>query len=310
MKNDPGTMIRELTSTIRTVVDDLLTDLAETENARQAAVSLERSTAADLVMCREQLAQETERAESYRLDVAALRDALDAPDDADVNQLIDVVHAITELAEKAEYAAQQLPTPDATNPAHLAFIDAGIEALVQDWADGSLPQAVGRVQQAIRAEGARLEAAQQQADAEKSLIEKAAKVIAFAAERNDLGVTESEMWETYLASESRCKYLDYARALHAASLLEGGAEQDDVEEESRRGISNGHLLAMDHERRTEVIASLSPEVRRELANIASLGASRLISQGLVDNDWRTASRLASARELVELTAGLLQGGES
>lgn len=189
-----------------------------------------RTLESDLVMCREQLAQETERAESYRLDVAALRDALDAPDDADVNQLIDVVHAITELAEKAEYAAQQLPTPDATNPAHLAFIDAGIEALVQDWADGSLPQAVGRVQQAIRAEGARLEAAQQQADAEKSLIEKAAKVIAFAAERNDLGVTESEMWETYLASESRCKYLDYARALHAASLLEGGDEKADADE--------------------------------------------------------------------------------
>lgn len=72
-----------------------------------------RTLEADLVMCREQLAQETERAESYRLDVAAIRGALDAPDDADVNQLIDVVHAITELAEKAEYVAQQLPTPDA-----------------------------------------------------------------------------------------------------------------------------------------------------------------------------------------------------
>ena len=87
-----------------------------------------RTLEADLVMCREQLAQETERAdtaeqtadnlrgraiadevrinnliverdewyeraESYRLDVAAIRDALDAPEDADINQLIDVVHA-------------------------------------------------------------------------------------------------------------------------------------------------------------------------------------------------------------------------
>lgn len=52
-----------------------------------------RTLEADLVMCREQLAQETEHAESYRLDVAAIRDALDAPEDADINQLIDVVHA-------------------------------------------------------------------------------------------------------------------------------------------------------------------------------------------------------------------------
>ena len=117
-----------------------------------------------------------------------------------------------------------LPTPDATSPAQLRFVAAVIDELdgvVGLQADEWGPQNLRAMAHHIE----RLEAAQQQADAEKSLIEKAAKVIAFAAERNDLGVTESEMWETYLASESRCKYLDYARALHAASLLQGGDEK-------------------------------------------------------------------------------------
>lgn len=65
----------------------------------------------------------------------------------------------------------------------------------------------------------------QQADAEEELIEKAARTLAFAAERNDDGVTESEMWETYLIRESRRKYLDHARALHRAGLLQGGDEK-------------------------------------------------------------------------------------
>lgn len=219
MKNDPGTMIRELTSTIRTVVDDLLTDLAETENARQAAVSLERSTAADLVMCREQLAQETERAESYRLDVAALRDALDAPDDADVNQLIDVVHAITELAEKAEYAAQQLPTPDATNPAHLRWAARMIDA------HREMPRGTVSTPAAEMLHTAdHLEAAQQQADADEELIEKAARTLAFAVERNDDDVSESEMWGMCLTPESRFRYRNQARALLAANLLRDGGD--------------------------------------------------------------------------------------
>ena len=233
-----------------------------------------RTLEADLVMCREQLAQETERAESYRLDVAAIRGALDAPDDADVNQLIDVVHAITELAEKAEKMATspgsprqcrirslrgwsppttsssgaQLPIPDATNPAHLQWTARMIE-LAQP--GGDLPYRASQrniLAEHLRADADRLEAAQQQAIAD---------------------------------------------------------------EESRRGISNGQLLAMETERRSEVIASLGPEVRRKLANIASLGASRLISQVIADKyDWRTANRMASAREFTDLAASLLQGGES
>lgn len=304
-----------------------------------------RTLEADLVMCREQLAQETERAEkaekmatspgsplvqqadTYRRILAhsaiythtCISPGRGSMSDQIIARLDELAAAESERDEWRDRALQstdyeqqhgaQLPIPDATNPAHLAFIDAGIEALVQDWADGSQPQAVGRVQQAIRAEGARLEAAQQQADAEKSLIEKAAKVIAFAAERNDLGVTESEMWETYLASESRCKYLDYARALHAANLLrDGDHKAADGGLAPEGGISNGQLLAMDSDRRAERIASLSLEVRRKLANIACLGASRLISQAIADKyNWR-ANRMAEARDFTDLAANLLRDG--
>lgn len=167
-----------------------------------------RTLEADLVRCREQLAQETERAESYRLDVAALRDALDAPDDADVDQLIDVVHAIAERAEKAEYAAQQLPTPDATNPAHLRFISAILRK--------TKPKDVGErdcsrlaiLADAYLANADRLEAAQQQADADEELIEKAARV--------------EVLWpngDAELVGPVR------ARALHAANLLRDGGEK-------------------------------------------------------------------------------------
>lgn len=185
-----------------------------------------RTLEADLVMCREQLAQETERAESYRLDVAALRDALDAPDDADVDQLIDVVHAITELAEKAEYAAQQLPTPDATNPAHLRWAAQVVDHYAGDvWDLKYETPNWPHVWAQMLSRADRLEAAQQQADADEELIEKAARTLAFAAERNDLGVTESEMWARYLVRESRRRYLNQARALLAANLLRDGGEK-------------------------------------------------------------------------------------
>ncbi|WHU45152.1 hypothetical protein QNM97_13935 [Gordonia sp. L191] len=218
MKDDPAALIRECTSQIRTVVDDLLTDLAETENARQGVVDLERSTAADLAKCRQQLAQEAERAESYRLDVAAIRDALDAPDDADINELVDVVHALTEQVEKAD----RLPEPDHTNPAHWRFsadVIASADGFSRFRSDDTLVAAH------LRREADRLEAAQQQADADEELIEKAAMTLAFAVERNSCGVTESEMWKECLVPESRDRYLDQASALLAANLLRDGGEK-------------------------------------------------------------------------------------
>lgn len=204
MKDDPAALIRECTSQIRTVVDDLLTDLAETENARQGAVDLERSTAAELVSC--------------RLDVAALRAALDAPDAADINQLIDIVHAFTEQVEKTD----RLPEPDHTNPAHWRFsadVIASADGFSRFRSDDTL------VAVHLRREADRLEAAQQQADADEELIERAAMTLAFAVERNSCGVTESEMWKECLVPESRDRYLDQARALLAANLLRDGGEK-------------------------------------------------------------------------------------
>lgn len=69
------------------------------------------------------------------------------------------------------------------------------------------------------------EAAQQQADADEELIEKAARTLAFAVERNDDDVSESEMWGMCLTPESRFRYRNQARALLAANLLRDGGEK-------------------------------------------------------------------------------------
>jgi hypothetical protein len=80
---------------------------------------------------------------------------------------------------------------------------------------------------------------------------------------------------------------------------------DDGEAPFHRGISNGQLLAMDSDRRAEVIASLSLEVRRKLAHLACLGASRLIKESVRDDSHHKARR---ADELAELAANLLRDG--
>lgn len=217
-----------------------------------------RTLEADLVMCREQLAQETERAEkaermatspgspliqqadTYRRILAhsaiythtCIDPGRGSMSDQIIARLDELAAAESERDEWRDRALQstdyeqqhgaQLPTPDATNPAQLRWAANLLE-------DFNLERGVHRYN-GLNAEtlveaADHLEAAQQQADAEEELIEKAARTLAFAAERNDDGVTESEMWETYLIRESRRKYLDHARALHRAGLLQGGDEK-------------------------------------------------------------------------------------
>lgn len=71
----------ELTALIEALVDDILVDLAETENARQALADRERRADelahADLVACREQLRQESERADREAAEASSLRDEVD-----------------------------------------------------------------------------------------------------------------------------------------------------------------------------------------------------------------------------------------
>lgn len=201
-----------------------------------------RTLEADLVMCREQLAQETERAE--KAEKMATSPGSPLVQQADTYRRIlahsaiythtcispgrgsmsdQIIARLDELAA-AESERDEWREPDATSPAQLRFVAAVIDELdgvVGLQADEWGPQNLRAMAHHIE----RLEAAQQQADAEEELIEKAARTLAFAAERNDDGVTESEMWETYLIRESRRKYLDHARALHRAGLLQGGDEK-------------------------------------------------------------------------------------
>ncbi|WP_288337903.1 hypothetical protein [uncultured Gordonia sp.] len=201
-----------------------------------------RALEADLVMCREQLAQETERAE--KAEQMATSPGSPLVQQADTYRRIlahcaiythtcispgrgsmsdQIIARLDELAA-AESERDEWREPDATSPAQLRFVAAVIDELdgvVGLQADEWGPQNLRAMAHHID----RLEAAQQQADAEEELIEKAARTLAFAAERNDDGVTESEMWETYLIRESRRKYLDHARALHRAGLLQGGDEK-------------------------------------------------------------------------------------
>ena len=247
-----------------------------------------RTLEADLVMCREELAQETERAESSAAAMAVPY----------------------EDAYGAGYDDAPLPTPDATNPAHLRWAAKLLQLIVlrdgnakysNDYGDN-----VDFRASTLKVRADRLEAAQQQADADEELIEKAARAMAFTAERNDDDVTEAEMWEECLVPESRVRYRRQARALLAANLLrDGDHKAADGGLAPEGGISNGQLLAMDPDRRAEVIASLSPEVCRQLAHIACLGASRLIKESVCDDSHHKARR---ADEFAELAANLLRDG--
>ncbi|RPA65767.1 hypothetical protein EF294_03250 [Gordonia oryzae] len=153
MKDDPAALIRECTSQIRAVVDDLLTDLAETENARQSA--------------------------------------------------------------QAKVFAPQLPEPDPTKPANWRFaadVIAAADGFSRFRADDTL------VVVHLRREADRLEAAQQQADADEELIEKAARVL---YERTDWSGCAGSAWDA-LDSAYQKPWIDMARALHAANLLRDG----------------------------------------------------------------------------------------
>ncbi|MDO5865193.1 MULTISPECIES: hypothetical protein [Paenarthrobacter] len=76
-------------------------------------------------------------------------------------------------------------------------------------------------------------------------------------------------------------------------------------------ISNGMLLGMTHERRSAVILELSPDVRRKLAHIASLGAERETEKAAehFDKGRRTwaDTRLDHAQSLTRLAAELTGG---
>lgn len=131
-----------------------------------------------------------------------------------------------------------LPTPDATSPAQLRFVAAVIDELdgvVGLQADEWGPQNLRAMAHHIE----RLEAAQQQADADEELIEKAARTLAFAVERNDDDVSESEMWGMYLTPESRFRYRNQASALLAANLLRDGDQKAESGPTVEGGISNG-----------------------------------------------------------------------
>lgn len=73
--------VSELTALLESTVDDILVDLAETENARQALQERESRADelahADLVACREQLRQATERADREAAEASSLRDEVD-----------------------------------------------------------------------------------------------------------------------------------------------------------------------------------------------------------------------------------------
>lgn len=232
-----------------------------------------------------------DRAESYRLDVAAIRDALEAPEDADINQLIDIVHALTEQVEKA-----QLPEPDATNPAHLRFC-AGLLALISvregnAMASNHYGYGLPFTGNHLIDLAKHLEAAQQQADTDEELIDRMVEAYFTAAHGN----------------VPKTVYPHVRKGMRAAAnLLRDGDHKanDDGEAPFHRGISNGQLLAMAPDRRAEVIASLSLEVRRNLAHIAILGASRLIKESVCDDSHHKARR---ADEFAELAANLLRDG--
>ncbi|WP_341258255.1 hypothetical protein [Gordonia malaquae] len=77
----------------------------------------------------------------------------------------------------------------------------------------------------LRLEADRLEAehrtAQEKAEqdaAREALIEKAAKALAFAGERNDLGVSSDVLWSNHLTPSTRERYLAQARALADAGF--------------------------------------------------------------------------------------------
>lgn len=159
-----------------------------------------------------------DRAESYRLDVAAIRDALDAPEDADIDQLIDIVHALTEQVERA----QQLPEPDATNPAHLRFC-AGLLALISvregnAMASNHYGYGLPFTGNHLIDLAKHLEAAQQQADADEELVRQVGEVCrtTLSSLLGHLGITHVD----------RTDWAAVARdALQAAGLLQGGDEK-------------------------------------------------------------------------------------
>ena len=223
-----------------------------------------RTLEADLVMCREQLAQESERAEKALpepdpTNPTHWRWAAQVVEDEEQRQPLkpsfdrgDHYHLeytachLRAEADRLE-AAQHLPSdlcgdlgPDSlvkcTRP-HGHDGDhwhTGLDGKSQAWAYACAdiePDSLVRCQRPKghpgdhRYEDRYGNGIGWQADADEELIEKAARTLAFAVERNDLGVTESEMWARYLVRESRRRYLDQARALLAANLLRDGGEK-------------------------------------------------------------------------------------
>lgn len=78
-------------------------------------------------------------------------------------------------------------------------------------------------------------------------------------------------------------------------------------------ISNGMLLQMQQEQRTAVISELSQNVRRRLANIASLGAEREIQKASEQLDaghraWAN-TKLGHGMDLSRLAAELTRDPE-
>lgn len=256
-----------------------------------------RTLEADLVMCREQLAQESERAEE------AVKEAT-SPGSPLVQQA-DTYRRI--LGHSAIYTHTGVALMSMSDQI-IARLDELAEAeaerdewrrRAQSWpgtrwacADTE-PDSLVRCQKPKghpgdhRYEDSYGKGIGWQADADEELIEQAARVIAVDSPPDSLDY-------------------DTARNLYAANLLrDGDHKAADGGQAPEGGISNGQLLAMAPDRRAEVIASLSPEVCRQLAHIAILGASRLIKESVCDDSHHKARR---ADEFAELAANLLRDG--
>lgn len=206
----------ELTALIESTVDDILIDLAETENARQALADRERRADelahADLVACREQLRQESERADREAAEASSLRDEVDR------------------LTRQRDEAIADYPLPH-TFPHRSAHL---IDRVALDPADPDdlrtvadfLEHYTSLVWKESPNERPEWSAADLRCKAEyleesDALIERVARVIYETDERDK---TPKREWASR-SDALRADYLANARALHAAGLLTDGEQQ-------------------------------------------------------------------------------------
>ncbi|MGC5249604.1 hypothetical protein ACPXB3_22080 [Gordonia sp. DT219] len=172
-----------------TDLDELKTELAETERERVRLRDLERKTAAEVERWKAECEKANRRAGEAQQAQKYWREQ--AMDD------VDRLNVISEIE------------PDATNPAHWRWAAELLGPTV--WLGNPL---------ALQAHAARLEREQQQqADATEELIEKTAREM-YAADSSFAGVG----WDEAQGID-RTRHLYRARRLHAAGYLRGGGEK-------------------------------------------------------------------------------------